>query len=614
MSGFVGVVNTDRAPVDGPRLRQMTAYMAFRGPDARHVWQDGHVGFGHALLRSTHESAHERQPCSLDGGVWITADARLDGRPDLLHGLHSSGREVAEQAPDVEMILHAYHAWGESCLEHLQGDFAFAIWDARRQRLFCARDRFGVAQFYYSRPGALLLFGNTLNCLRLHPSVSDALNEEAMADFLLSDLNTNPATTTFVDIRRLPPAHSLAWSQGEPQIRRYWALPEPNEHVHYRRAEEYVERFRTLFERAVGDRLRTERVGLHLSGGMDSTSIAATAHGLLRARGRPFDVRAYTIVYERLIPDDEGRYAAQVAAQLGVPIEYLAAEEYVEREAPDPPEYIPPEPTFPLQLAAVYEITRRVAGFSRVLLMGFGGDPLFAVERSAWREALRWGHWDYTLAALWRRLRTCLKRRRRSVPLTVTLPDWIDPGFAARTELRARWEQYLTHIHTRRGRQGMATAPLWSAIFTWSDPGFNGLPVRALFPFFDLRIVQYLQQVPPAPWLPRKRILREAMRDRIPAAVLRRPKTPLRANPHYALMRARGMPPWVEKLLEAQDLEGLVDVRRFLAPLRSPASLSPGLSMQFWRVVSLAYWLRHRQRPATATRTWEGVLPAPSFP
>jgi asparagine synthase (glutamine-hydrolysing) len=94
VSGFVGVVNMDQAPIDGARLRQMTAYMGFRVPDARHVWHDGHVGFGHALLRSTFESAHERQPCS------------LDGRSDLLHGLRSIGREVAEQAPDVEMILH----------------------------------------------------------------------------------------------------------------------------------------------------------------------------------------------------------------------------------------------------------------------------------------------------------------------------------------------------------------------------------------------------------------------------------------------------------------------------------------------------------------------------
>jgi asparagine synthetase B (glutamine-hydrolysing) len=112
MSGFVGIVNLDHAPIDEPRLRQMTACMAFRGPDAQYVWHDGHVGFGHALLRSTCESAHERQLCSLDGKVWITADVRLDARPDLLHGLRGTGREVPEQTPDVEVILHAYHAWG----------------------------------------------------------------------------------------------------------------------------------------------------------------------------------------------------------------------------------------------------------------------------------------------------------------------------------------------------------------------------------------------------------------------------------------------------------------------------------------------------------------------
>src|SRR6266851_4305018 len=153
MSGIVGIVNPDGAPVDRHLLQQMTEAMAFRGPDAKEIWSQGSVGFGHAMLRTTHESVHERQPASLDGKVWITADARVDARAELITKLESKGQIKAKAATDAELILHAYHVWGEECVEHLLGDFVFAIWDGRRRRLFCARDHFGVKPLYYAQVG-----------------------------------------------------------------------------------------------------------------------------------------------------------------------------------------------------------------------------------------------------------------------------------------------------------------------------------------------------------------------------------------------------------------------------------------------------------------------------
>src|SRR5205814_3811924 len=140
---IVGIINLDGAPVDRPLLERMTDFLAFRGPDAKSVWSDGHVGLGHTMLRTTWESENEQQPCSLDGRVWITADARVDGRADLVRLLAAKGRDVLKGATDPQLILHAYDAWGEGCVQHLIGDFAFAIWDRDRQRLFCARDQLG---------------------------------------------------------------------------------------------------------------------------------------------------------------------------------------------------------------------------------------------------------------------------------------------------------------------------------------------------------------------------------------------------------------------------------------------------------------------------------------
>ena len=114
MSGIVGIINLDGAPVDRALLEHMTQAMAFRGPDAQDVWLDGSVGdrrscvgLGHALLRTTFEAEHERGPCSLDGQVWIAADARVDGRADLIRELRAQGRDVADDALDAELILHA---------------------------------------------------------------------------------------------------------------------------------------------------------------------------------------------------------------------------------------------------------------------------------------------------------------------------------------------------------------------------------------------------------------------------------------------------------------------------------------------------------------------------
>src|SRR5437660_1200975 len=206
MSGIVGIVHRDGAPVERKLLRSLVDSLTFRGPDAQEIWSVGPVGFGHTLLGTLAGQLQEKQPCTLDGQVWITADARVDGQAGLKQKLASRGRDRLEGATDAELILHAYHAWGEECVQHLLGDFAFAIWDGRERRLLCARDHFGIKPFYYAELAAGLVFSNTLNGVRLHPEVSDRLDDLAIADFLLGGGTNEPAATSFADIRRLPPA------------------------------------------------------------------------------------------------------------------------------------------------------------------------------------------------------------------------------------------------------------------------------------------------------------------------------------------------------------------------------------------------------------------------
>jgi asparagine synthase (glutamine-hydrolysing) len=307
VSGFIAIFHGDGTHVEPSILRKHVEFLAFRGPDAQHIWSDGPVGLGHALLARSPEARNERQPFSLGRDAWIVADARVDARKDLLSALARESAEHAAastDASDAELILRAYLAWGEECVQHLLGDFAFVIWDSSRRRLFAARDQLGVKPLFYAETGGALLVSNTLDCLRQQPAVSDRLNDLAIADFLLFDMIQEPSASAFQDIRRLPAAHTLTFHDGRISVCRYWNLPVTTP-VRYRRAAEYVEHFRELLDAAVSDRLRGGNAGMLMSGGLDSPTVAASAKRILLRQGNPNGLRAYTEVFDHLIPHEE---------------------------------------------------------------------------------------------------------------------------------------------------------------------------------------------------------------------------------------------------------------------------------------------------------------------
>ena len=267
------------------------------------------MGLGHTMLRTTHEAQFERQPASLDGRLCITADARIDCREELEKKLEQQGRGAAGRTvTDSDLILHAYAAWGAECVQHLRGDFAFAIWDARKKLLFCARDHFGVKPFYYSELGELFLFSNTLDCLRQHPGVSAELNDAAIGDFLLFGLNCDVATTTFRDIRRLPAAHAMTISSEGLRIQRYWSAPTEGR-IRYRPRG----RLRGTFSNLTA----SGRGGPHARGSRRDFAqrrlgFRDNSDNGARARRRSGWICVPTPwSYESSIPDQEGRICAQ---------------------------------------------------------------------------------------------------------------------------------------------------------------------------------------------------------------------------------------------------------------------------------------------------------------
>jgi asparagine synthase (glutamine-hydrolysing) len=602
MSGILGIFHLDQSPVDRRLLQELTNFQSFRGPDAQRVWLDGHIGFGHALLKTTDDPPLEHQPLSLDGDTWIVADARVDGQRDLITKLQARGSGDLRSASDAELILRAYGVWQEDCVEHLLGDFAFGIWDRSRQKLFCARDQMGVKPFYYCYLGSTVVFSNTLDCIRQHPSVSNALNDQAIADFLLFEGNQDHATTCFADIQRLPPAHRATWSHGRLRLSRYWSLP-IDEPLLYKRAEDYVDRFRELLAEAVGDRLRTSRVAVFMSGGLDSPTLAATARDLLREQSANFDLRAFSRTDSQA--PVEQYCAGLVADRLKIPIHYheWSANPNWEQTSLRNPE---PSPA-PWQMQAYKNYCRQIESYSRVFLYGEGPDNALRFE---WQPYLSYlaRHRRYfrlfrdacsTLISQRRPPFWCRIERRTKELLTghqpePSFPDWLTSSLESRLQLRARWEKFLSptpSIHpVRPEAYASFSIPLWQAMFECHDSAWTTAPFEVRYPFVDLRMLRFLLAVPPLPWCRSKHLIRRAMRGVLPKPVLRRTKSGVPCATIMDRVGRFGLTPFVP----AQGLSGYVNAERV-----------PNLiSANMWifgghlRVRSLNHWLQYSCKKA----------------
>ena len=604
MSGICGIVHADGTPVDLQLVRRMTEFMAFRGPDAQDVWVEGAVGFGHTLLRTTFESRNEHQPLTLGGETWITADARIDGQADLRKKLETQGRTGLETANDSELILHAYHAWGEECTAHLIGDFAFAIWDGPRQQLFCARDHFGVKPFFYALVSNGLVFSNTLNCVRQHPGVADTLNDVSIADHLLFEFIQDPTATAFAEINRLAPANSLMWSPAGIRLKTYWTLPCHAE-VRYRLAGDYVERFKELLAVAVADRLRTDHVAVEMSGGLDSTSVTAVALDQLNAQSRPFELNAYAMVFDHLIPDQERHFSGLAAQKLGIPIHYSVGDCFKLLDDAHPAEWLGPEPAHCPVPEMVTCTMAAAQNTNRVVLTGWDGDSLLdELPGPYFRTLLKQGKFMSALAGvvayvfsqrsrLLPRAREWLDRRRgRHATHRPMYPVWLDPGLEQRLNLRSRWRHYnqpADATHPLRPKAHKALAPLgMSSFFDFCDAGVTHRPMEFRHPLFDLRLVDYCLSLPPYPWCYKKEILRSAMLGVLPEAVRLRPKTPLAGYPHAVLLEGP----------EARSIDDFVAapaLRRYVAREKVPSICAGGHPDATWmdmRPFSLNNWLK----------------------
>lgn len=291
MSGIYGIFRFDGAPVEAETLQVMRQAMAYYGPDGGGEWRDGPVGFGQLQLRVTPEDRFETQPLTVDG-MTLVAAARLDNRDELLKEFQIAVTD-RPTTPDSRLVLEAYRRWGEDCPDGLNGDWQFAVWDSRRRTLFIARDHHGNTGLYYYCDSHFLAFASSLKGLLALPDVPRSPDLVRIAYALVSSPDDG-VRTGYEGLLRLPPAHVLRVTETGAAKRRYW-FPENLPTLYLPDDRDYAEQFLEIYRQAVRVRLRSEQpVGVALSGGLDSGSVATLASPLLAAEGKK--LTAFTAV------------------------------------------------------------------------------------------------------------------------------------------------------------------------------------------------------------------------------------------------------------------------------------------------------------------------------
>jgi asparagine synthase (glutamine-hydrolysing) len=550
MSGICGLFHPDQRPVASADVATMTAMLEQRGPDGSSRWCDGAVGLGHTMLATTPGVLRESQPFRHpESSCVIVADVRLDYRDEVIGAL---GLEDRAAPGDAELILNAYLAWGEACLDRLLGDFAFAIWDPRNRTLFCARDRYGARPFYYHFAAEQqFVFASEPRAILALPQVPYALNEGRIADFIVEQLEWIDYESTFhQDVFRLPPAHKMTVSSSGIAISEYWN-PAPGPALNCKTDSEYVEGFLEVFSNSVEERLQVpgSQVGSMLSGGMDSGSVTAITHVLLSGE-RELRLSAYSLARRRGVKCTESNRIYATLDFLGLSGTQIIADDIDSIADKLWTDFAEPFDGQFLFLRAIYETARRDG--IEVVLDGAAGDLVFNEGayiirllrrgrfRRAWREISGeqafWGG-SSALAVLFAQLGSAFAPQAIKTVLRKPKQDKREQGYVSASLISPEFAERID-FEERFNRMGQTFSDCWSG-----DPGLQRVRkirpnltagreryariaasagVEGRDPFADQRVIDYCSRLPDHMvarngWP--KYLLRVAMKDRLPDEV-----------------------------------------------------------------------------------------------
>lgn len=452
MCGIAGAFRLDHQPVkDLPRcLAVMNHLLSHRGPDGSGTWlhEEGYLGFAHRRL-SIIDLATGDQPMRDEGGNWITFNGEIYNYLELREEL---GPEHFRTTSDTEVILLAYRKWGRGCVDHLRGMFAFAIWDARRNEMFCARDRFGVKPFYWMQVDGTIYFASEVKALLpFAPDVSihtDALRDYLTFQFCLA------GKTLFQGVHELLPGHCMIVNGGAPQIQRYWEVYFDHDYDHTDRY--FQNRLDALLKDSVHLHLRSDvPVGAYISGGLDSSLVAALATEEAAGQEMAGFTGKFSAYGEQY---DESRYAAELASQRRFPLEQIDIGvtdfiENIERLI-----YHMDYPAAGPGALSQYMVSRLAARHRKVVLGGQGGDEIFG------------GYTRYLVAYFEQCIRGAIEGTMDSGNFIVTYESIIPNLVALRNYkpmLREFWKEGLFEPMDRRYFRMVNRAPTLEGEVRW---------------------------------------------------------------------------------------------------------------------------------------------------
>lgn len=583
----------------------MAGALEHRGPDGAGLYLDDNAGLAHTRLSIIDLEGGAQPIGNEDGTLWIVYNGEVFNYPELRERLVAGGHRFTTST-DTEVILHLYEEQGERCVEALNGQFAFAIWDSRRGELFLARDRLGILPLHYVEWNGGILFASEIKALFAVPGVPRRLDPIAL-DQVFTFWAPLPGRTPFGGVNELPPGHWLMANASRTTLRKYWELPFVGRDGWMAGGEEaLVEEAGALLRDAVRIRLRADvPVGCYLSGGLDSSGVTTLA-----AKNFNHSVRTFGIRFEETA-FDEGEYQERMVSFLGCDHSVLRADN--DRIGASFAEVLwhaerPLLRTAPVPLFLLSQLVRD--NRFKVVLTGEGADEVFG-GYNIFREAKARAFWARRPDSAWRSLPIL-----RLYPYIFTGKERIgpfvrsffgqgldrvgDPFFShlIRWESTARLKRFFTAdvreaigaysgIEELRGRlpssfgawDGLARAQYLETTIFLSDyllssqgdrvAMAHGVEIRP--PFLDHRLVEFMGKVPSylkIRGMKEKYLLKKVFDEVLPREIVYRPKQPYRAPIRRSLLA--GDVPAVSKALSEEALRdsGLFDVPTVLGLLK----------------------------------------------
>jgi len=642
MCGINGIAFSSRSRrrVDATALKTMRDVITHRGPDDDGIYIDENVGLGHRRLSIVDVASGHQPMTNEDGSLYITYNGEVYNHADYRDELESRGH-VYRTHCDTETILHLYEDYGDACVEHLRGMFAFAIWDRNKRELFIARDRLGVKPLYYVHTGdGSLYFASEIKALLEVRAVKPELNFAVFSDYLANHA-TSGEETLFAGVKRLMPGHTLTWRDGAIRIKKYWDVSFAKVAQNGHSDKDYIAEWSELFRKSVQLRLMADvPLGMFLSGGIDSSAIAAVMSTLVDEPIKTFSVafkerEANELEYARLVARAYNTDHHEVVVS---PEEFFGAlPDLIWHED---------EPLAHPSSVALYFVSRLAAQHVKVVLTGEGSDELMAgyarYRKTILNLAVGERYHRMVPAGVRDLIRgqiagmSASKLRAKLSRTFLSLSPDIESIYFDNFAVFPRSDQHqlltrdtidrtggidpyagVRRVLGETDAQSLLDRLLYADIKTYlhellmkQDQMSMAASLESRVPFLDHKLVEFTSSLPERLKLRRwttKYVLRQSMKGVLPEQILTRPKMGFPV-PIGAWFRGQYAPVLDEYVLGSRALErGIFNADTVRTLVSQHQRGVANHSERLWSLVNLEMWFRRFIDGEVASKSFESV-------